>query len=36
VLPEQNNVIAAVREQLGLGLSIQRRSMPMLFVEKAD
>ncbi len=35
-LPEPGTVIAAVREQLGLGLSIERRSVPTLVVEKAQ
>ena len=34
--PEPETVLAAVREQLGLQLSLQRRSMPVLIVEKAD
>ncbi len=33
-LPEPATVIAAVREQLGLKLSVQRRPMPILIVEK--
>ncbi len=33
--PEPDAILAAVREQLGLVLSIQRRSMPILIVEKA-
>ena len=28
--------LAAVREQLGLELSLQRRSVPILIVEKAE
>jgi len=35
-LPEPTNVIASVREQLGLELSVQRRSVPILIIEKAS
>ena len=35
-LPEPTNVITSVREQLGLELSIQRRSVPVLIIEKAN
>ena len=34
--PEPNTILAAVREQLGLELSLRRRSMPILIVEKAE
>ena len=34
--PEPEAIRAAVREQLGLELSLQRRSLPVLIVEKAD
>jgi uncharacterized protein (TIGR03435 family) len=34
--PEPSTILTAVREQLGLNLSLQRRSMPILIVEKAD
>jgi uncharacterized protein (TIGR03435 family) len=33
--PDPNAIIAAVREQLGLNLSLQRRSLPVLIVERA-
>jgi len=35
-LPEPENVIAALREQLGLDLSVQRRSVQVLVVEKDE
>ena len=34
--PEAETVLGAMREQLGLQASLQRRSMPLLVVEKAD
>ena len=34
--PEPDAIVGAVREQLGLGLSVQRRSFPILIVEKAE
>lgn len=34
--PEPEAIRAAVREQLGLELSLERRSLPVLIVEKAD
>ncbi len=34
--PDLAAILAAVREQLGLDLSLQRRSMPILIVEKAE
>lgn len=34
--PDPEAIIAAIREQLGLSLSLQRRSMPVLIVEKAE
>jgi uncharacterized protein (TIGR03435 family) len=34
--PEPENIRSAVREQLGLELSLQPRSMPVLIIEKAD
>jgi uncharacterized protein (TIGR03435 family) len=34
--PEPENILAAVREQLGLELSLQRRTMPVLVVEKPE
>ena len=33
--PDPNAIIAAVRDQLGLNLSLQRRSLPVLIVERA-
>ena len=33
--PDPDAVIAAVRDQLGLGVSLQRRLMPVLVAEKA-
>ena len=34
--PEPDAIVGADREQLGLGLSVQRRSFPILIVEKAE
>jgi uncharacterized protein (TIGR03435 family) len=35
-MPDPENICAAVRNQLGLGPSLERRSLPVVIVEKAE